>query len=170
MELADRFRYIMKLNQMSASAFADEIGVQRSSISHILSGRNKPSLEFIQKVLKRFPKVDANWLINGTTSIDKSEISPSTGLRNHPSASFGGVYPEQGDALSLSKGRRDQDRSLGNQDQKSETESSASLEINESDKESNDSQLAKAVRVANKSKIKKIVVFYEDQTFEEFNP
>lgn len=74
MELADRFKYIMKLNQLSASAFAEEIGVQRSSVSHVLSGRNKPSLEFIQKVLKRFPKVDANWLVNGTTSVDKNQF------------------------------------------------------------------------------------------------
>ena len=49
----------MKLNSMTASQFADEIGVQRSSVSHILSGRNKPSLEFIQKVMNRFPKVDS---------------------------------------------------------------------------------------------------------------
>tara|TARA_R110002073_G_scaffold93602_1_gene218462 strand:+ start:537 stop:923 length:387 start_codon:yes stop_codon:yes gene_type:complete len=57
----------MKLNQLNASSFAEEIGVQASSVSHILSGRNKPSLEFIQKVLLRYPKVDANWLINGVT-------------------------------------------------------------------------------------------------------
>lgn len=75
MELVDRFRYIMKLNQLSASAFADEIGVQRSSVSHVLSGRNKPSLEFIQKILKTYPKVDANWLINGTTKVEQSHTT-----------------------------------------------------------------------------------------------
>ncbi len=69
MDLIERFRYVMKLNSMTASQFADEIGVQRSSVSHILSGRNKPSLEFIQKVLNRFPKVDSTWLINGKTNI-----------------------------------------------------------------------------------------------------
>jgi len=69
MDLIERFRYIMKLNAMTASQFADEIGVQRSSISHILSGRNKPSLEFIQKVINRFPKVDSTWLINGRTNV-----------------------------------------------------------------------------------------------------
>jgi transcriptional regulator with XRE-family HTH domain len=68
----------MKLNNLSASAFADEIGVQRSSVSHILSGRNKPSLEFIQKVGDRFPKVDLAWLINGTTGRkqDLEEAAP----------------------------------------------------------------------------------------------
>ena len=49
----------------SASSFAEKIGVQRSSISHILSGRNKPSLDFILKVLSAFPEVDLYWLFNG---------------------------------------------------------------------------------------------------------
>ncbi|GAA4808214.1 helix-turn-helix transcriptional regulator [Litoribaculum gwangyangense] len=49
----------------SASSFAEKIGVQRSSISHILSGRNKPSLDFILKVLSTFPEVDLYWLFNG---------------------------------------------------------------------------------------------------------
>ena len=65
MDLIERFRYLMKINQLSPSSFADEIGVQRSSVSHVLSGRNKPSMEFIQKILERFPKVDAAWLISG---------------------------------------------------------------------------------------------------------
>lgn len=73
MDLVERIRYIMKLNQLSTSSFADEIGVQRSSISHVLSGRNKPSLDFVKKIIIRFPKVDAAWLINGTTNIIPKE-------------------------------------------------------------------------------------------------
>lgn len=72
MELIDRFKYLMKLNNLTASAFADEIGVQRSSVSHILSGRNKPSLEFIQKVLAKYPKVSADWLIAGAKNTEPS--------------------------------------------------------------------------------------------------
>jgi transcriptional regulator with XRE-family HTH domain len=45
--------------------FADKIGVQRSSLSHLLSGRNKPSLDFILKILDVFPDVDLYWMING---------------------------------------------------------------------------------------------------------
>ena len=48
--------------------FADKIGVQRSSISHILSGRNKPSLDFILKVTNEFTDVDIYWLLNGKGS------------------------------------------------------------------------------------------------------
>ncbi len=84
MEITDRLQYLMKLHNLSASAFADKINVQRSSISHILSGRNKPSLELMQKVLVAFPKVNADWLILGNTSGEavsnevKKEVLPET--------------------------------------------------------------------------------------------
>lgn len=74
MNTIDRLQYLMKLHNLSASAFADKINVQRSSISHILSGRNKPSLELMQKVLAAFPKVNADWLILGNTSAEQVSI------------------------------------------------------------------------------------------------
>ena len=62
---SDRLEKVMKFYSLSASGFADKVGVQRSSISHILSGRNKPSLDFIMKVLSSFEEVDLYWLLNG---------------------------------------------------------------------------------------------------------
>ena len=55
-------------NELSAAAFADTIGVQRSSISHILSERNKPSLDFILKILHAYPSVSVEWLLKGIKS------------------------------------------------------------------------------------------------------
>ena len=63
--MTERIFAILKYLQLSPSQFAEEIGVQRSSISHLISGRNKPSLEFIQKVLGRFPEINMQWLLNG---------------------------------------------------------------------------------------------------------
>lgn len=114
MDLIDRFKYLMKLNNLTASSFADEIGVQRSSMSHILSGRNKPSLEFIQKVIVRFPKVNADWLISGL------------------------IKNETMDSLNNQK------------DSEEKTTPTPTLSLSSS------------------KAIKKIVVFYEDNTFEEF--
>jgi transcriptional regulator with XRE-family HTH domain len=57
----------------TAASFSENIGVQRSSISHILSGRNKPSLEFIMKVLSSYNEVDLYWLLNGKGSFPKIE-------------------------------------------------------------------------------------------------
>ena len=67
-EFVKRLERILKYYGLSASAFADRIRVQRSSISHILTGRNKPSLEFVLKVVKTFPEVNLYWLLNGKGS------------------------------------------------------------------------------------------------------
>lgn len=64
-EFTNRLKEILTFHQLTASLFADKIGVQRSSISHILSGRNKPSLDFILKVTGSFTDVDIHWLLNG---------------------------------------------------------------------------------------------------------
>ncbi|WP_303317721.1 helix-turn-helix transcriptional regulator [Flavivirga abyssicola] len=64
-DFVNRLQKIMDYYGESASSFAEKIGVQRSSISHILSGRNKPSLDFILKTLSSFPEVDLYWLLNG---------------------------------------------------------------------------------------------------------
>lgn len=48
---------------LTPSMFADQIGVQRSSISHLLSGRNKPSLDFVLKIVDTFPQIDLYWLL-----------------------------------------------------------------------------------------------------------
>lgn len=64
-EFVKRLQKVMDYYGESSSSFAEKIGVQRSNISHILSGRNKPSLDFVLKVLYSFPEVELNWLING---------------------------------------------------------------------------------------------------------
>jgi transcriptional regulator with XRE-family HTH domain len=68
MSIVDRIKQLMHNNELSAAAFADIIGVQRSSISHILSERNKPSLDFILKILHAYPSVSSEWLLKGTDS------------------------------------------------------------------------------------------------------
>jgi len=56
---------------LSPSQFADEIQVQRSSISHILSGRNKPSLDFVLKILSTYPDINSEWLMFGKDKMMK---------------------------------------------------------------------------------------------------
>ncbi|OFX89107.1 MAG: hypothetical protein A2W99_02090 [Bacteroidetes bacterium GWF2_33_16] len=56
-------------NNLTSTRFADIIGVQRSSVSHILSGRNKPSFDFIEKMLIAYPDLNAQWLITGIGSM-----------------------------------------------------------------------------------------------------
>jgi transcriptional regulator with XRE-family HTH domain len=61
----NRLKNWMESESLKSSALADNIGVNRATISHILSGRNKPSIDFLQKLLYSYPDLNANWLITG---------------------------------------------------------------------------------------------------------
>ena len=90
--LITRIKVLMEQHELNASSFAEMIGVQRSSISHVLSGRNKPSLEFLAKIEATFDEVSFEWLLKGeenkspvsTPSPTRSEISPGNEPVNIP--------------------------------------------------------------------------------------
>lgn len=65
MLIQERLQLILKMHNITPSSFADKLGVQRSNVSHVLSGRNKPSLDFLEKIILQFPRVNAHWLITG---------------------------------------------------------------------------------------------------------
>lgn len=71
--MVTRIQQLIKELGLSPSQFADEIGVQRSAMSHLVSGRNNPSLEFVMKTLKRFPQVNTEWLLTGSGAMTGSE-------------------------------------------------------------------------------------------------
>ncbi len=72
-EFINRLEQILQYYGLTAAAFADKIDVQRSSISHLLLGRNKPSLDFVMKVVKNFPEVNLYWFLNGKGSFPSKE-------------------------------------------------------------------------------------------------
>lgn len=84
-----RLEYIFDYYGLTASSFADKINVQRSSISHLLSGRNKPSLDFILKVLEHFPEIDLLWFLNGAGVFPKNYKSQTTNSIGIESKNFG---------------------------------------------------------------------------------
>jgi transcriptional regulator with XRE-family HTH domain len=61
----ERLKNWMGIEGLKSSALADSIGVNRATISHILSGRNKPSIDFLEKLLNVYPSINSNWLISG---------------------------------------------------------------------------------------------------------
>jgi transcriptional regulator with XRE-family HTH domain len=72
--MKDRLKELLAQLSISAAELADKIGVQRSSISHILNGRNLPSSQFIERLLNSYPELDARWLITGKGGIFRSDI------------------------------------------------------------------------------------------------
>ncbi len=145
--MINRISKIIKEKNLSSAKFADEIGVQRSSISHVLSGRNKPSLEFIQKILKTYPDIDINWLLTGKGNIFSSSINNENKI-DFPEESAT-VHPED-----ITKYQKDQ----------SKPESSKKPVINDLfDNESDNDQLKQ-------KKIEKIIVLYKGNSFKEYYP
>ena len=79
MTINDKIKQILIDKNLTPSYFADEIGVQRSSISHILSGRNRPSFDIIQKIIRRFPELGYEWIM---------EEESQAGGQQHVSAGY----------------------------------------------------------------------------------
>ena len=98
-----RLEFIMDHYSLSASSFADKIGVQRSSISHLLSGRNKPSLDFVMKILDLFPELNLYWFLDGKGSYlknDSEQISVEE-AQNTPTPIFEEVKKEEESTMKI---------------------------------------------------------------------
>jgi len=73
MSITNRIQKLIEEKNLSKSAFAREIGIQRSSLAHFFSGRNKPSLEFFLKIKNKYPEIDLNWIISGKRKKDSKK-------------------------------------------------------------------------------------------------
>jgi len=81
-DFAKRLEIILSFYGISATAFSEEIDFNRSTISHLLSGRNKPSLDFVMKVVQKFPEVELYWLLNGKGSFPSQKENQEKRLKN----------------------------------------------------------------------------------------
>jgi transcriptional regulator with XRE-family HTH domain len=126
-----RLQKVLDFYGLSATSFSEEVAVNRSTISHLLSGRNKPSLEFVMKVLQIYPEVELYWLLNGKGNFP-STSKKTTIVSNTP------------DVL-LNK-------------------NTAHTPVSENSVFENVSE-----KKTNTAAIERIVVFYHDGTFKEYN-
>ena len=78
--MKDRLLKIIKQYNLTSTRFADELGVQRSGISHILSGRNQPSYDFIVKLMKQYPEINPDWLIMGNGTMIRTAVKEKTNM------------------------------------------------------------------------------------------
>lgn len=76
--IESRLQQFLNMEQISAAQFADALGIQRSGLSHLLAGRNKPSFDFIEKMMTRFPQVNYEWLILGKGRPYRDQVSART--------------------------------------------------------------------------------------------
>jgi transcriptional regulator with XRE-family HTH domain len=149
-----RLEIILEYYSLSASAFADKISVQRSSLSHLLSGRNKPSLDFILKIIDEFPEVDLYWILNGKGNFPKSDISKQEKI-----ISTSVLKNEEIDNF-----KKDNVTDLFSQNNDF---ANTAVNNNFEEKISNTPNFEK---VKNNSNIERIVVFYSNGHFKEYLP
>jgi len=150
-----RINRIMNDKKLSASQISAMIGVQRSSISHILSGRNKPSLDFIQKLLNAFPDLNPAWLILGKGSMNISEEKPAIKQQTD-------LFDTAVDMV-----KSEDSAPYTHPIQKTSLEKEKSVTLPEEQKDRPIETDAKATK---KVALKKIILVYEDQSFEELFP
>jgi len=148
-----RLEIILDYYSLNASGFADKIGVQRSSLSHLLSGRNKPSLDFILKILDVFPDVDLYWILNGKGSFPKNNEP----IQNQEKKLDEVIKPNAPTPIQ---------ESIAPQNLFSE-------EKNHDDKNSfvsKNKNIQNAVNESISGEVEKIVFFYKNGTFKVFTP
>lgn len=139
-----RLEILMEHFGTNASSFADKIGVQRSSISHLLSGRNKPSLDFILKILDIFPDVNLYWVLNGKGNLLKDEVDFSESFQTK---------------------NEDNHTPIFSQDLASEKKMEQQIEV-----DIPKNKPSEILNLKTDQDIFKIVFFYKDGTFKDFNP
>ncbi len=154
MEIKDRIQKFIDFEHLTPAQFADEIGVQRSTISHILSGRNNPGYDVLVKILQRYKKLNAEWLILGTGNMIKTIIQTTIPFEQ----------PSQNLNLSDLKSEKADDSVLNINSESSQSESNT---INLSNSESN--SILSTMNLKPDREPIKIIFFYSDSTFEIFN-
>jgi hypothetical protein len=128
--------------------------VQRSSLSHLLSGRNKPSLDFILKILDVFPEVDLYWVLNGKGTFPKSESENTINLSTSTP-----VPDIQNMEIKMEKTADLFSEAMPNKKNLAEEKQPTFF-----------SNMQNLVLPQNNSEIDRIVIFYKNGTFKTYSP
>lgn len=144
--MKDRISKLMEVEQISPTRFAIMIGTQPSVVSHILNGRNKPSLEVAQKILNAFPTINPDWLILGVGAMYREELPSRQG-------SLFDIKPEISSSTAI-------------YEQKTVEKNLQEKEVKQEESE----KVPEKCTVVKEKTVKKITVYYSDMTFEEFLP
>ena len=181
MNINDRFTKILEYSGFTASEFADEIDVQRSSISHIISGRNKPSLEFIVKIKNRFPEISWDWIILGqgemlqnNSALSTSESKINLEEENSSPDLFTLIDEDYKNEIFIQENLQKETPRESNTPfptpKKEKISDSQRLEVQEDISEVQNIVNQSITNSPAEKKIKRIVFFYENGKFEAFEP
>lgn len=170
--MKDRIQRIIARENLTPSKFADIIGVQRSGVSHILSGRNNPGLDFLNKILQHFPHISGDWLITGQGSMVKMTT-------NLPKAAASGLFDnmEEGSKIKVTSEPQvsQVEPHADVKNKPADTESSNRL-VNKDESKTMTANAPSFPPIEHQSinnqevTIEKVLVFYTNKTFKEYFP
>jgi transcriptional regulator with XRE-family HTH domain len=143
--MKERLLEFLRAENKSSAQLAEEIGVQPSGISHILSGRNNPSLDFVLKMLEKYQLISTDWLLFGKGSMYKDPKIQT--LFDEES-----IFNQSNDAKLIQKSPEKPDQEMNK------------IIKDQSVEDSSDYDRKKGVSVA------RIVWFYDNNSFEEYFP
>ncbi len=161
--MKDRLLKFLTKEQLSSARFAEIIGVQPSSISHLLSGRNKPGFDFIQKILTSFPMLNAEWLILGKGPMLKLDVVQGD-LFSQGNNEFNNISNKETNNQSS-----DQNEIIGKNDSENKVTNVISSKEDLSYK-SNSNSNDEVTNVISGKVVEKIVILYSDKSFSEYSP
>lgn len=166
----ERVLEIIKKKDLTPSRFADIIGVPRSTISHIISGRNNPSLELISKISDKFPDVYIDWLVKGKGPMMRTQTSLFEDGANISDKDTGGSDTH-------SNTQKEDENLISSKNQQIENETTNGIKnipsAEENNKKTANSGYAKKSdisKVDDEQNISKIIIIYNDDRFKTIYP
>lgn len=166
--MKDRISQILKTKNITATQFADELNVQRSGISHILSGRNNPSLDFVMKIKETYPEFNLDWLIMGKGPATGIIVTKENRIEKKPDINQAEFVP---DLFSITTEAKPEP-SVINQIEKDKEDpifvDAKELHLNTEKKAPFVEK--EALREAGSKKIIRLITLYNDATFDSYEP
>jgi len=159
MNLSAKIELLIQAKKLSASQFADTLGIPRSSISHILSGRNKPSLDVVQKILIAFPEIPAEELLDDKRELSITISAPK--LVSTPTTVTPSLFDAPIPSAPESPKNNSPEQTIVQSNLRRPRESSPKM-VNPVEAPTSTAHLAK--------KIERVIIFYTDGTFSESKP
>lgn len=172
-DIHDRIALIISTKGMTNAEFAEKIEVQPSNISHIMSGRNKPSLDLVMKIMKRFPELRTEWLLHGKGAMNK-DYSLFDAAEPAPAKKQETLFFP--DEMDLEERQVDGQNDIPQPPPVIKTPVEPEKFVESKDIpffEGRQEARKKEIKVnlpAKGKKLEKIVLFYDDQTFKEYFP
>lgn len=170
--MVKRIKELMNRKRLTPSAFADKIGVGRAIISHILSERNKVSLDVVMRILEAFPDISTDWLIRGEgqmyTTVDPAPILPFSDTDNKQNRNV------EGDDVDVQTQQEEdvynKDLSAENNTIRPESHSAISENYSNVSTATNVSFPTSVFKTNSNREVSKIIIYYNDKTYQSFSP